>query len=124
MRLAFVLCFILGFILAACSAPSPETYRERGSTLVRALLKELQQVHSREELMDHEAEIRHLFQELTHLVLEAEIYVQAHPEREIPLFSRYDQKLSDELQTELNRLLRKEGCQELLNELMSRKVKK
>lgn len=112
------LLFSLLFLLFACSSPSPEHYRERGSALVRALVKELKKVHTREELMDHEARIRELFAELSALVLEIQAYRKVRPEVEIPLFSRQDQDLSDALQVELNRLLRKEGCREIINQLL------
>lgn len=116
--------FLILFFLTACSSPSPEHYRERGSALVRALVKELKKVNTREELMDHEARIRELFYEITSLTLEINTYLKAHSEMEIPLFTRQDQDLSDALQHELNRLLRKEGCQEFINQLMTQNLGK
>lgn len=105
----------------ACSSGSPDDYRERGSAILRALVKELKKVHTREELMDREAKIHHLFAEMSLLVHEADTYLQVHPGIEVPLFSRADQDLSDELQIELNRLLRKEGCREILHQFLIEK---
>lgn len=102
-------------VLCSCSGPSPESYREQGSALIRTLIKDLKKVRTKEELVDRQEKIHQTFIKLKETVMEAESYLKAHPKTEIPLFTRQDQDLSDELQIELNRLLRIDGCREVLN---------
>lgn len=69
--------------------------------------------------MDRRERVESLFQELRMLIVECDLYLKAHPEVEAPLFTRQDQEVSDSLQAEINRLLRVEGCRELLNEMLT-----
>lgn len=117
MKTIFFSIFLIFF--AACSSNMPEHYRERGSAIIRSLVKELKKIRTKEELMDRYTKIEDSFKRLHLLVEESRELLARNPEMEIPLFSRQDQDLSDELQSEINRLLRVEGCREVLNQFLT-----
>lgn len=115
----YLFFFLILMLNASCGSSQPDQFRDQGSEIIRALLHDLKKVRTREELMDKEASISKNMDKLKKLVFEADKYLKSHPETEVPLFSRQNQTLSDDLQTELNRLLRIEGCRELINELLT-----
>lgn len=108
-------------MLASCAGSGPDYYREQGTSLSKSLLLELKKVRTREEYLDRRINIEKLYFELQALIVEADKYLKAHPEIEMPLFTRQNQEISDNLQLELNRLFRLEGCPELLNEMLTQK---
>lgn len=114
--------FIFLVLAGACTPSGPEQFRDRGTTLMRALVYDLKKVRSREELMDRQDRIKVNLTKLKSLIFETDRYLKSHPEVEIPLFSRQNQILSDELHSEINRLLRMEGCRELINQLITEKI--
>lgn len=116
MKFSFTL--LLALMIASCTPSGPDYYREEGTAISRALLKELKKVRTREELLDHRENIKALIGKLNKVVQESDAYIKGHPEIEVPPFTRQDQDLSDALLAEINRLLRMEGCRELFNEIL------
>lgn len=113
----FLIFTLISLLSLSCSTSGPDYYREQGSSLAKSLTYELKKVYTREQLLDRQEKIESLMRKLKSLIYESEGYLKAHPETEIPLFTRQNQEVSDALQSELNRLLRVEGCRELLNKL-------
>lgn len=116
MKFSFTL--LVALLIASCTSSGPDYYREEGTAISRALVKELKKVRTREELLDHQENIKQLLGKLNKVIQESDAYVRGHPEIEVPPFTRQDQDLSDALLAELNRLLRIEGCRELVNEML------
>jgi hypothetical protein len=108
------LFFALTLLCQSCLTHSIEDYREDGEGIVRALIHELQQIHSRDELVSASTKIKRLFLDLVNVIIAAQEYREHHPSSEFPELSKENHLSSDQLRSELNRIYRLEGGRELI----------
>ena len=104
--------FIILF-LSSCSNSSLEDYREEAAGISRSLLKEMQSIHSRDDLQAHTPKLKKLFSRLVDVIIAAH-EMKTRLGSEIPPFSIEDQSLSDALRAELTRLYSIEGARDLI----------
>ena len=95
------LLLLLSLALVSCSPDSLDDYHREGEATTKQLVKELRQVHSREDLIVAEPHLRELFSDLVATALAAEEYRAAHP-RARP--SRRENQWSGRLQKEMLRI--------------------
>ncbi|MES2344666.1 MAG: hypothetical protein V4494_01840 [Chlamydiota bacterium] len=98
--------------LSSCAPNSLEDYQKEGDALCRKLVKEFQQVHSREELVKVMPHLKKEFENLVDLVVEARVYQANHPEDG----SLYEGLQSEALRAELQRIYALEGGRVLIEE--------
>lgn len=123
-RILSLLALIVHILLAACSSPSLDDFRGEGQTVNRALIAELQQVRSRDDLPLHAPRLDQLFYDLVDIMMRADDYKRHHPDAEASAISPKEQAVSDELRTELNRVLRMDGGREVIEKAQERAFSK
>jgi hypothetical protein len=97
-------------LLLACSSSLPQR-QQRAEEKARALLKELRQIRSRDELMGSRSRIAKLYAQLAQALVDADQYYTSHPDEEL---RPAPPDLNSELKQELQRLYAMEGGRELL----------
>lgn len=97
-------------LFAACSEITPVDLRNQGRSSARSLTRELQQIHSVEELKRAQPKLRKHFLKIARLLAMANEYRTAHPgEEPLPPL-----EACDELFSELSRLYELPGACELI----------
>lgn len=109
------LCSTFGIALfLSCSSPSPESFREEGNAITKTLIKELQQIHSRDELVQRTETLEELYHRLVEAMIAARKFQESNPDaRPFPL-SASDRQLSDKLRNELARLYSIPGARKII----------
>jgi hypothetical protein len=108
----FVLLLLI--VLASCSSPTLEDYREEGESITRSLIKQFQSIYSREDLVHAEYKIKLLFNRLVNVMMDAHALREKLSVHTIAPLSADERLLSDKLRAELNRLYRLEGGREMI----------
>jgi len=100
--------------LCSCSSPSSEGFREEGRSVNKSIIKKLQLINSREELISNSTELENLFIRLVDVMIEARKYQEnTSLNEEIPL-QKKDHLLSDKFRGELNRIYRIPGAKKII----------
>ena len=110
MNLQKNILFCLLLLLVSCGPNSLEEYRERGEGVTRSLIKEMEGIHSYEDLLAAQAELTRLFKEFAELMVAAKKF-QKQGELEL---TEVNHRLSDCLREEMNRIYRFEGGREMI----------
>lgn len=92
------------FSLCACSPSSNEDYREAGRSINRTLTKELQSIHSHDELVQKLPKLEKLFSRLADVMIGARKFQLTHIQSASLPLTKEDQQISDQLRVELNRI--------------------
>lgn len=108
----YVLLIVL--CLAACAPRSVEEFRKEGDALCKQMVRQLQGIHTREELVAALPILKSYFLELTELMIAARLYQQGSEE----LLEAEDEALtsSEELLRELKRIYTIEAGRELIEQ--------
>lgn len=91
---------------------------------MRALIAELKQIHSRDDLPVHAQKLQQLFNAVADEIIEARKYKKAHPDEESIISNGKEQSVSDQLRIELNRILHMEGGREVIEQVQQEAIKK
>lgn len=108
----FLLC--LSLALSGCGPRSLEDFREEGEKSTRTLIKELQVIQTREELLQKTAILQRLFDALVTDMIAARDFKEKQGEMEPLELTSKNHELSDQLRQELNRIYRLEGGQAVI----------
>lgn len=102
----------LGFILQGCSPSSLEDFHYEGESRCRALIKELHNIHDRDELARVAPVLKKHFEELVALMIHAREFQESHPDEPLPALS--EGGTSSLLEEELRRIYALEGGREIV----------
>ena len=98
--------------ICACSSNSLEDYKEEGEGITRSIIKEIQFIQSREELIVKTPRLKKLFHKLVEVIMAAQEFRDKHPGDSFAL-SNEGHQLSDALRAELIRLFSIEGARDI-----------
>ena len=101
-------------MLQGCSPSSLEEFKQEGQSVERALIKEMQKIHRREQLVAAQPKLSRLFEKLVKVMIEARQWQDNHPLAEERSLSKVDARLSAAVRAELVRLYQFEGGRELV----------
>lgn len=121
MRIFLVLLYSLIFLLTSCTKSSLEEYRDEGEGIIRSLIKTLQVVESKNDLIDSCAHLEKLFDQLARLMIAAKEFQESHPKIDQKL-TKENHELSDQLRFELNRIFHIDGGKELIEHCQEHSV--
>lgn len=110
----FLLILFTLFSFLSCNIHSLEDFREEGESITRLLIRELNSINNRQDLIIASPKLRLMFQELVKVMISARQYREKHPELDIPELSATNLLLSEELRIELNRIYHLEGGREII----------
>jgi hypothetical protein len=113
-RSYFPYCACLLLVLSACSPNSIEDFHHEGQTCSRALILDLQKIHTREELALAAPLLKKHFETLVDLMMRARAFQESHPEESLALPFASETMVSDELEEELRRIYKIEGGREIV----------
>jgi hypothetical protein len=99
-------------LLYGCSPSSLEDFHYEGESCCRALVKDLQKIHSREELMRATPVIKNHFEELVTLMIHAREFQENHPDENTP--PAVENAVCRLLEEELRRIYALEGGREII----------
>ena len=99
-------------LLYGCSPSSLEDFHYEGESRCRALIEDLQKIHSREELMRATPVIKNHFEELVTLMIHAREFQENHPDENTP--PAFENTVSSLLEEELRRIYALEGGREII----------
>lgn len=105
--------FLFLSLLASCGPRSLDDFEEEGEGVIRALIREFEQVHSHEELVAVSAKMQLYFDQLVSLMIAAEEFIDQNPSLKNEAIEP-NHELSDLLRSELNRLYRLEGGRQVI----------
>lgn len=106
-------------LLLGCGPRSPQDCRSRGENLMRKLIKEMEQIQTREELIAHSPRLRLLFEQVADLMLKAEKNLNSQQLGWESLGwepSTTNQALNERLRQELIRVYEIPGGRELIEQ--------
>jgi len=112
----FCVIIVMACFLQGCSPSSLEDFRQEGQSVERALIKEMQKIHSREQLVAAQPRLSWLFEKLVKVIIEGRDWRDNHPLMEEFPLSNADKRLSDVLRAELIRLYQLEGGRDLVEQ--------
>jgi hypothetical protein len=95
--------------LFSCSSSSLDDYREEGEGVTRAIIAELRQIRSRDDLLSHSAKLQTHFNALADIMIRAHEFRKQHPDAELSVQTDADHTAADQLRLELNRVINIEG---------------
>ncbi len=101
-------------VCAACARQSLDDFLEEGEGITRALVIELKQVRTRDDLLAHAAKLQQLFNALVDVIIRAQEFKDLHPNAQPSNTYVNEQIMGDQLRVELNRVLRMEGGREVI----------
>lgn len=98
-------------LISSCGPRSFEDFQKEGETICQSLVRELERIETREDLLSAESRLKQLFDKLVEVMIEAQQYQQASPLSETPNISNaYDELLLEEMM----RIYRIEGGRETI----------
>jgi hypothetical protein len=108
------LLLLFSCLFSACSYDSYEDFREEGHGVIRSLIKELEVIRSRDDVLSASPQLENLFLRLAQVMATAQQFEAQNPQLTMPGLSAKDHALSDQLRGELNRIYRLEGGKEAI----------
>lgn len=103
------------FITEGCAPSSPHEFRQEGESLCRSLVKELQQVETREDLVKLSPYLRKCFSQFAELMMAAHAYEREHAGEAVSEESE-DYLASEALMEEMKRIYRIEGARKIIED--------
>lgn len=110
----FFLKIVILISLTSCAPQSLEDFRKEGEGANRALLAELRQIRSRDDLLPHAQNLQKLFNSLVDVIIRAQTFKKNHPNAELSSKPKNEISIGDQLRIELNRVLNLEGGREII----------
>lgn len=107
----FFMILAMLLIATSCGPRSLDDFEEEGEGIIRSLIKELQAIHSREQLLAASDKLQRHFDHLGSVMIAAQEFKNTHPELGR---GTSKQELSDQLRIELNRIYRLEGGRQII----------
>ncbi|MBS0619871.1 MAG: hypothetical protein JSS61_00215 [Verrucomicrobia bacterium] len=107
--------FLALLLLAGCAPSSMEEYRAEGESRCRLLVRDLEGIENRQQLLLSEATLKKHFDALIDLMIEAKKFHLAHPDDTSSEMSAAEEVL----QEELRRIYRLEGGREIVERAQS-----
>ncbi|MEI8328566.1 MAG: hypothetical protein WCG14_00990 [Chlamydiia bacterium] len=105
----------LGLVaVGGCSPTSPDDFRHEGQAVTRELLRDLQGVLTREDLVAIEPVFKKRFERLALIMIQARQFQIDNPEAVLSSLTPYSVELNDQLQEELLRIYRIETGQSII----------
>lgn len=102
------------FSLLGCSPNSIVEYYDEGEGLTRDLIFELEKIQTREDLVKASSRLKKIFEELVNLIIGAGESQIQRPDLFMGDVPKKENKASDLLRRELNRIYRMDGGRELI----------
>lgn len=100
-------------LFTSCSSNTLEDCREEAAGITLSLLKEMEAIHTHQDLIERLPKLKKLFNKLVDVAIVAhEIKIQQ--QADIPIFSQEDRQLSDSIRTEMFRLYSIDGARDLV----------
>jgi hypothetical protein len=101
-------------LFTGCSPSSLEDYRHEGEAVCRELTADLQCIQTREDLVSLETKLKKDFEKLVAVILDAQQFIQKHPDSETLQVYAIDTEMSDRIKVELQRVYQIEGAKEVI----------
>lgn len=101
-------------LLCSCSSRSLAEFREEGEGVTRSILRELQEIQTRTELVKAAPRLTKLFNELVGVIVSAQEFKSKSGDRIEEDSNTTDRALSEQLRIELNRIYGIEGGREII----------
>jgi hypothetical protein len=111
-------------VMTSCNTQTIEDYRDEGKGITKNLIKELHQIHSREQLQASSVKLQKLFDNLTRVMIAAQELQQKNPKLDTIELSKEDHELSDRLRFELNRLYNMEGGRAIIEKAQEKSLRR
>lgn len=108
-----LLCFLL-FFLSGCGPRSLDDFEEEGEGVMRSLIEELRNIHSRNQLIASSGRLKRHYDRLVDIMIAAQNFRDNHPGLDKGVFSGPNHELSDQLRIELNRIYQIEGGRQII----------
>ncbi len=105
--------FIFLSIFFSCQPSSLEEFQLEGASRMRLLLKELQSIETREDLLAAEPVLKKHFEKIVKIVIQARLFQQKNIGVEVPVL-QLGQALSSSLLEEMKRIYALEGGRECI----------
>lgn len=112
-KILFLILSILLMLTTSCGNRSLDDFQEEGEGVIRSLIQELKEIHTRQELIAASGSLQKRFDHLVSIMISAEEFLASHPER-AKEGTVLNHELSDQLRIELNRLYRLEGGRQII----------
>lgn len=106
--------FILLLFSGSCASSNQQNDKAEGQEIVRALIKELKPIRSREQLVQRSPKIKKIFNQLAEILIKAKEHQLYECTNEIDSDQTHAQYYSNQLKEELNRLYRLDGGKETI----------
>jgi len=108
--LALLFSFLL--FLLGCAPNSLEDYQQEGEARCRKLIRILEEIQTREDLVRVEGELKKEFTKIVDLMIQAKSFQQENPEEKER--EQAGRQVSEELKVEMARIYRIEGAREII----------
>lgn len=109
-------------LCVACAPHSMEEYKLEGEGIAKSLLKQLEKVHSVNDLVETGPRLKKEYAKLLQLMVAAKKYQNAHPEEEVG--DPIGLEVSDALKREFIRIYQLEGCSDVMEALQRESLHK
>jgi hypothetical protein len=113
LRTIFIITFFTLFF-CSCGSRSLEDFREEGEAISTLLVKELNRVHTRDQLLQSSPKLKQLFGSLVDVIIAAHEYREHQDSIETLEFSSQSLYVSECLRAELNRVYQVEGARSIV----------
>lgn len=110
----YIFALMLWVFLSGCNPHSVEDFHHEGQAYSRALIRDLQKVHTREELAQSASHLKKHFEKLVDLMIRARTFQEEHPEESLCVPFQSETTISDELEEELRRVYLIEGGRQIV----------
>jgi 3-methyladenine DNA glycosylase Tag len=110
----YIVALLLSVFLPGCNPHSVEDFHHEGQAYSRALIRDLQKVHTREELAQATSHLKKHFEKLVDLMIRARTFQEEHPEESLSAPFQSETTISDELEEALRRIYLIEGGREII----------
>ncbi len=110
-----LLLSVLIFAVLSCSPNSLSDFKKEGEASMLAITKELNAIHTREQLIGISPRLKELFNDIVDTIIEAREYQNSNPTHPSSELSDKNSSLNDHLRAELNRIYQSiEGGREVI----------
>lgn len=106
--------FIMLVFLTACGSRSLDDFREEGEGITRSLIKELESIRNRQELLQAAPRLQKRFDSLVDVMIRSKEYKEKYSKIDLLDLPKKDHELSDQLRVELNRIYNMEGGRKII----------
>jgi len=101
-------------VVSCAPAQSLDDYHDKGQGICRDMIAELQQIRTRDDLLLHTLQLETLFNSLVLITVQAQEFKTTHPDDSLSERLKNEHAVSDQLCSELNRVMKIEGGREVI----------